>query len=278
MIGILGVCSWSLRPGSPAELARLAAMCGVGALQLALEPLRSRSWDLSDLRSVLDVSGLRVVSGMFEPLGEDYSTIARIRETGGVLPDSTWEENQRRAEQTASIAEELGIGLVTLHAGFIPHGSDDPIREKMLDRLGMLVEIFADRGIGLGLETGQESAESLSGFLDELGLDSVGVNFDPANMVLYGTGDPIAALRHLLPRVVQVHLKDALAPVRAGDWGTEVPVGDGGVDWPAFMELISSSNREIATMIEREAGGARVDDIRRGLTHLDGVRRGIRRG
>jgi sugar phosphate isomerase/epimerase len=269
---MMGVCSWSLRPGSPAELAQLAAQCGVGAVQLALEPLRSRAWDVSDLRSVLEVSGLRIASGMFEPVGEDYSTITRIRETGGVLPDSTWEENRRRAGQAAAIAEELGIGLVTLHAGVIPHGAGDPQRGRVLDRLRVLVELFAERGVSLGLETGQETAESLSRFLDELGSESVGVNFDPANMILYGTGDPIAALRQLLPRVVQVHLKDAIPSARADDWGTEVPVGAGAVDWPAFMGLVASGVRIIDTMLEREAGDARVEDIRRGLTHLGGVR------
>ncbi|TVR99762.1 MAG: sugar phosphate isomerase/epimerase, partial [Phycisphaerales bacterium] len=137
---------------------------------------------------------------------------------------------------------------------------DDPERPKMLDRLRAVADAFEDRGVAVGLETGQESATTLLEVLGELDRPSVGVNFDPANMALYGMGDPVEALRLLLDRVVQVHIKDA-RPTRApGEWGTEVPVGEGVVDWKAFFNVLRSHGRGIDMLIEREAGDDRVGD------------------
>jgi L-ribulose-5-phosphate 3-epimerase len=96
----------------------------------------------------------------------------------------------------------------------------------------------------------------------------VGVNFDPANMMLYGMGDPIEAFRLLLPRVVQVHLKDATATDTPGTWGAEVPVGSGEVDWAAFGDVLRSADRAIDALFEREAGEERVADIRAGHAAL----------
>ena len=91
--------------------------------------------------------------------------------------------------------------------------------------------------------------------------DHAGVNFDPANMILYGMGDPVEALRALLPHVLQVHVKDATPTAEPGTWGAEVPAGTGAVDWPAFFAVLSGAGRPIDLMIEREAGGTRVADI-----------------
>ncbi|HIA27537.1 MAG TPA: hypothetical protein EYN79_05370, partial [Planctomycetes bacterium] len=88
-------------------------------------------------------------------------------------------------------------------------------------------------GVKLALETGQESAATLEGALEALGRSDVGVNFDPANMILYGMGNPVEALVRLAPRVAQIHIKDALASEVAGEWGSEVVVGTGEVDWQA---------------------------------------------
>ena len=100
-------------------------------------------------------------------------------------------------------------------------------------------------------------------FLDDLAGTSVGVNFDPANLILYGKGDPVAALERLAPSVLQVHIKDALPPARRGEWGIEVPVGEGAIDWPAFLDALARCPEVDTLAIEREAGDRRVLDIAR---------------
>jgi sugar phosphate isomerase/epimerase len=132
----------------------------------------------------------------------------------------------------------------------------------MIVRVGAIAEAFADAGIVTALETGQESAETLVGVLEELGRDTVGVNFDPANMVLYGMGDPVEALRRLAPWVRQVHIKDAVPAGAPGVWGEERPVGTGGVDWPKFLGVLVQECPSIDLVIEREGGDTRVEDVR----------------
>jgi sugar phosphate isomerase/epimerase len=89
----------------------------------------------------------------------------------------------------------------------------------------------------------------------------VGVNFDPANMILYDKGDPIAALRVLGPWLKQCHIKDATRTKTPGTWGNEVVAGTGEVDWPAFFRTLGELGFTGNLCIEREAGSQRVADI-----------------
>ena len=91
---------------------------------------------------------------------------------------------------------------------------------------------------------------------------AAGVNFDPANMILYGMGDPVAALRALEPHVRQVHVKDALPSATPGEWGSEVRAGTGRVDWPAFFAIARELG--VAFLIEREAGEQPASERHRG--------------
>lgn len=261
----VGVCSWSLRPGSPRELASQLAACGVDAVQLALDPVREGRWDEAETVGVLREAGIAVVSGMMGAAGEDYTTMDSIRRTGGVRPDATWPDNLKAARENAALAARMGLPLVTLHAGFIPHDRSDPERATLIDRLRQVVDAFADRGVRVGFETGQESAATLLDALDELDRPGAGVNFDPANMILYAMGDPVQALADLAPRVVQLHVKDALPAAQPGEWGTEVPAGEGAVDWPAFFRVVGERLRDRDLIVEREAGDHRVQDAARAV-------------
>jgi L-ribulose-5-phosphate 3-epimerase len=258
----VGVCSWSLRPSGPEELAKAAASCGVTGVQLALDPLRTGQWDARGTVTALEAAGLRILSGMMATRGEDYSTLDSIRATGGVRLDEHWDENLAAARANAVIARGLGVTLVTLHAGFLPHDERDPLRATMLERLRKLIGAFAEQGVTVGLETGQEDAPTLLSVLNELRAQPPRVNFDPANMILYGMGNPVEALRLLAPHVAQVHIKDAVAAHEPGAWGTEVPAGTGEVDWPAFLDAVRTLPDSVALVIEREAGEHRIDDIR----------------
>ena len=117
----LGVCSWCLRAGSPAELVERVRAVGVSSVQLHLDPLRG-DWDSGETQDRLREAGIAIASGMMAMRGEDYSTLNTIRETGGVRPDATWEANLAAAEANAALAADLGVDLVTFHAGFIEHG------------------------------------------------------------------------------------------------------------------------------------------------------------
>lgn len=263
----VAVCSWSLQASSPAELVTRVQATGARAVQLALTPIAEKPSVWSCVFDALRAAGIEVASGMLETVGEDYSTLDTIRATGGVVPDATWPATRARAAEVAQIAGAHGIGLVTFHAGFIPHDAGTE-REKLLGRLREIAAMFAAHGARIAFETGQESAETLAEALDALGDRSIGVNFDPANMILYGMGDPVSAVRVLAPRIAQIHIKDALPTKVAGTWGSEVRVGTGAVDWTAFIAALAGAPATIRLAVEREAGDDRVGDIRAALELL----------
>lgn len=258
----LGVCSWSLQPGSPVELAQRVRAAGLDAVQLALNPLvpgTPGGWDAAETARVLADAGIEVLSGMASMRGEDYTTLESIERTGGVRPDEHWAANLATTAAVARVAADLGLGLVTYHAGFMPDRADDPERAKLIQRIRELSDLFSAHEVEVALETGQETAANLLSVLDELARPDLGVNFDPANMLLYGKGDPVEAITALGPHVRQIHIKDAHPSPAPGAWGSEMVVGEGSVDWPRFLELARGLGVDL--VIEREHGDQRVADV-----------------
>jgi L-ribulose-5-phosphate 3-epimerase len=258
----VAVCSWSLQPTGPQDLVTKLAATGISRVQLALDPLREAPAVWGETTALFRANALSIVSGMFGCVGEDYSTLDSIRVTGGIAPDATWERNWDNIRAIAALAQKLGLKLVTFHAGFLPHEEADPSFAKMLRRLGETADAFQAAGIALGLETGQETAPVLVQLLQKLKRPNVGVNFDPANMILYDKGDPITALRTLGPWIRQVHIKDARRTKVPGSWGEEVAAGTGEVAWRSFFATLRELNYRGDFVIEREAGNQRVVDIR----------------
>lgn len=265
----IGVCSWSLRATGPRDLAEKVSALGLTKVQLGLTPHRDDPGTWEGVQEILGQSGISIVSGMFSTVGEDYTTPETIRRTGGIVPDEHWEENQRIAEAAAKLARQMGLDLVSTHAGFLPHDRGDPGFDKLCGRVATLARIYS--GGSLLLESGQESADTLLVFLGEMahrGAGNVAVNFDPANMILYDMDEPIEALRKLAPHVRQVHVKDAKRTNVRGQWGEEVVVGTGQVDWVAFVKVLAEAGYEGDYIFEREAGNDRVGDICQGITAL----------
>lgn len=265
----LAVCSWSLRPRDPRDLLAQLEQIGIHHVQIALDPLRDEPQVWGALADLCARQNVTLVSGMFGTLGEDYSTLQSIERTGGVVPDATWPDNWRNIQAAADIAQKLGLKMVSFHAGFLPHEKSDPRFDKLVGRITQIADLFAAKHITLGFETGQETAATLNAFLGELNKPNVGVNFDPANMILYDKGDPIAALQMLGPWVRHCHMKDAVKTKVPGTWGEEVPVGKGQVDWRAFLRTLNGIGFKGTLAIEREAGEQRVEDIRAARQYLE---------
>ena len=267
----LAVCSWSLQPETPARLAEDLDVLGIRRVQLALDPLRERPEVWGNCIPNLAEHGIEVASGMMTAVGEDYSTIDSIRVTGGITPDNTWVANLENFTANAEILKAHNIKTALFHAGFLPHEESDPDFDKMINRLTTVADVFAERGLGVILETGQEPATGLLAFLEKLNRPNVGANFDPANMILYASGDPIEALRTLGSHVRSVHIKDANLTKTPGTWGDEVVVGSGQVKWPEFFRVLEEIGFSGDLCIEREAGEYRVADIRAARNFLEAL-------
>ena len=267
----LAVCSWSLQPASPKQLIEQLQAVGLSRIQCALDPVRQDPSVWGRLADECSSAGIQFASGMFGCVGEDYTTMDSIRRTGGIVPDATWEQNWKNIQAAAELAKTMNLKLVSFHAGFLPHDENDPATAALTHRLRLVADVFGAKKIDLALETGQETADTLNEFLNKLARPNVGVNFDPANMILYDKGDPIEALRTLGPWLKQCHIKDANKTRVPGTWGDEVVVGTGQVDWKEFFRTLEELKFEGDLCIEREAGTQRVQDIRAARTFIESL-------
>jgi sugar phosphate isomerase/epimerase len=251
----IGVCSWSLRPANAAELVEKLERLGLAHVQLALGNLlemdeAQRNAELDTLRR----AGVQVTAGMISFPGEDYTTIATIKQTGGYVPDERWQERRELTARAARLSKQLGMNLLSTHVGFVPPSSDAKYG-TMVDRVGDIGKILADHGLDLIMETGQEPASELLQFINDVPARNVAVNFDPANMILYGAGDPVEAVRTLGRHIRHVHIKDAIASNQPGtNWGEEVPFGTGEVPVDDFLGSLKDVGYEGPFVIERETG------------------------
>jgi sugar phosphate isomerase/epimerase len=144
----------------------------------------------------------------------------------------------------------------------------------MVERVSELAAPLAENGIELLMETGQESAHELLQFLNDLPTRNVAINFDPANMILYGAGDPIEAINVLGRHIRHVHVKDARLSGKPGiEWGEEVPFGTGEVPPKLFLEALANVGYKGALAIEREAGDQRIADVATAVAALQAAAR-----
>jgi L-ribulose-5-phosphate 3-epimerase len=266
----LGVCSWSLQVTSVDELKRLLDNLGVSAAQIACGDPHHATWSEGDaLPEAARNSGLVLTGAMLGFPGEDYTTPQTIQATGGFGDPSTRPERLDRLAWALDRTVAMGLSDLTLHAGFLPE-IDDPGRSAMLATLARAGEMAGEKGVTLAFETGQESALLLRLTLDELKSPFLKVNFDPANMLLYDMGDPIHAVEILGPDIRSVHVKDARRPTIAGQWGEEVPLGQGEVEIPRFLKTLKAIGYAGPLVVEREVGdqAGRIADIKHGLDFL----------
>jgi sugar phosphate isomerase/epimerase len=213
---------------------------------------------------------LHTLVGVYK--GESYADIPAVRQTVGFIPVATREEREARSLAIIDLAAEMGIPGFGTHIGFVPEDTGSADYTAVLAMVRRIADHAAQRNITFALETGQETAQSLLEFLLAVDRPNVGVNFDPANMILYGTGDPIEALEIVGPHVITVHAKDGIWPPAGtpGSLGTEVPLGEGKVDFPAFLSILRKFGYEGPLFIEREAKDpqVRLRDMARGKAFL----------
>jgi len=156
--------------------------------------------------------------------------------------------------EVSDFAASLGVKSIALHVGFVPEDTSDPDYTAVRDLVRRIADHAAGHGQTFALETGQETAEVLLQFLNDVGRDNVRINFDPANMILYGTGDPIEALEVLGPHLASVHAKDGNWPAKEfpGGLGKERPLGQGSVGMERFIAKLKSIGYEGTIHVERE--------------------------
>ena len=185
--------------------------------------------------------------------GESYADIPTVVKTVGLVPAQTRAQRLAEMKEISDFSKMLGCNVIALHLGFVPHDTESALYKDVLAVTKDLCQYASANGQALHLETGQETAEALNQFIDDVGHDNLFVNFDPANMILYGTGEPIDALRALGQRVKSCHFKDATWSDTPGEtWGAQVPLGQGDVDIQKYMDTLKEIGYQGPLTIERE--------------------------
>ena len=227
---------------------------GVPTIQLHAPAKATRTQENADrfLARLADLGiTLTAVFGGFE--GESYADIPTVSATVGLVPPETRAARTQEMKEIADFAKMLNCNVVALHLGFVPHDTNDPLYAEVLTITREICDHCQAHGQALHLETGQETADALLQFIGDVQRDNLFINFDPANMILYGTGEPIEALKKVGKYVRSIHCKDGTWADKPGEeWGQEVPLGEGDVGFEAYLRTLDEIGYVGPLTIERE--------------------------
>ena len=226
----------------------------VETIQLHTPSKSSRTKEKADaFLATLGEMGVEITAVFAGFAGESYADIPTTQRTVGLVPEATRAERLAELMEIADFARLLGVDVVGLHIGFIPHEPDDSTYQDVVTAARKACDHCRQNNQRVHLETGQENADVLLRFIGDVERDNLFVNFDPANMILYGSGDPLVALEKVGRYVRSVHCKDALWSQQPGEtWGTEVPLGEGAVGMEAYLRLLDRLGYTGPLTIERE--------------------------
>ena len=223
-------------------------------------------------KAEIDREPFTVVSLIVAYDGESYADIPTVEATVGFIPHATRAEREERTMKVIEFASRLGVGGIGCHIGFVPEDTAHSDYVAVRDLVRRICDRAATYGQTFALETGQEPAGVLLEFLRDVNRPNLCINFDPANMILYGTGDPIEALRILAPHVKSVHCKDGDWPPKGvpGALGSERPLGQGSVGIERFVSTLREIGFPGPLNVERECENQeeRIRDIREAVKLL----------
>ncbi|HUL77705.1 MAG TPA: sugar phosphate isomerase/epimerase family protein [Vicinamibacteria bacterium] len=222
----------------------LAAVRSLGLRRVQVSRLADRYYTpegARELAGLLTEAGVTsdAVVAVFD--GEDYRDQEAVLRTVGFRPAGVRAPRLAYARRCVDLAAAIGTKVVTFHVGFLPRQPADPDYRAMLQAVSDVATYAAGKGVTVSLETGQETAEELAAFLDAVKGPRVGVNFDTANLVLYGLDQPARALEKLLGRVTSVHVKDGLPPAAPGQLGREARLGEGRAEVAECLRILERS-------------------------------------
>jgi len=190
--------------------------------------------------------------------------------TIGLVPRETRGARVMHIKKASDFAQQCGIDAVQTHCGFIPENPNDPLYKETVAAIRDVAGYCKRNGQNLRYETGQETPITLVRTIQDVGLDNQGVNFDLANLILYGKANPVDAIELLGPYVQGIHAKDGLWPTNPRELGQEVPIGKGKVDFPRIIARLKEFNYRGAVTIEREISGPRqMEDVRGAKAYLE---------
>ena len=207
---------------------------------------------------------------------DDYTTTDIVKQTVGLVPKDRRDRRLAETLEIADFAHGLGVDAIGMHLGFVPQDPADPDFSAIVDVTRKVCDHCLAQGQYFHLETGQETANELLTFINAVDRENLAVNFDPANMILYGAGDPLVALDMVGQHVRSVHCKDAAIERKPGQpWYEDAPLGQGDVNIKALLLRLRDLGYEGPLTIEREYSPDQDGDIKEALQLLEDLRQEI---
>lgn len=255
---------------SPKTALLAAKELGLSTVQMGYPELLNNENGVAEIKRAVAETGIEITTVFCGFPGESYADIPTVRATVGLVPEATRPERVARVMEISQFAQKIGVDRVAAHIGFIPEDENDARYPALLETVQEICDELKKRGQVFALETGQETAKTLRRFIDDLERDNIRVNFDPANMILYGNDNPIEAMPVLADWIDGVHCKDGRWPTEENKLGHETPLNEGDVNIPEWIKALLETGFTGPLTIEREiAGEEQKKDIRKAVELLN---------
>ncbi len=262
--------------GQDDPLRALEAVKSLGLDTVQVSKLPDRFYTVEgakEFSGFLRRTGIRADSVVAVFAGESYKDRDTVVRTVGFRPVELIAGRLEYLRRCVDFARAIGARLVTFHMGFLPKDPGDEAYRAMLAAVTDIAGHAAKQNVTISLETGQETGEEMAAFLDKITVARVGVNFDPANLVIYGVDSPSRALARFVSRVTSVHVKDALLPDAPGAMGREVRPGEGRAELSECFRLLREAGFTGALIIEnyvaRESRTDPMDELRQAKAFIE---------
>ncbi|MBR4287472.1 MAG: sugar phosphate isomerase/epimerase [Clostridia bacterium] len=271
----IGIIINSFRTDIPTSVKK-AAECGAQGIQVyatrgEMAPENLVGAKRKEFLDLVKSNGL-VISALCGDLGG-----------GGFIHKDLNEERVEKSKRILDLAKELETDIVTTHIGVVPSDPNHDRYKIMQEACHELAEYADSIDAHFAVETGPETSAVLKGFLDSLNSTGVGVNLDPANLVMVTGDDPVGAVHNLKKYIVHTHAKDGKQifyrdpeivygikkdVIVTDDSFLEVPLGEGSVNWQNYLAALEEIGYNGFLTIEREVGDKPEVDIRAAVDFL----------
>ena len=173
----------------------------------------------------------------------------------GIVPLQYRELRCNDLKRGSDYAKRLGVKQIATHMGYLYENPMVEDYQPLIAAIRDVAEYCKANGQKLLFETGQETPVTLRRVIEDVGTGNLGINLDPANLILYGKGNPVDALDVFGEYVCDIHAKDGKYPTNGHDLGEETIVGAGKVNFPKFIETLKEIGYNGTLIIEREIWG-----------------------
>jgi L-ribulose-5-phosphate 3-epimerase len=248
----LGCIFWAQNNKSALEQLQALKALGLHCAQLGCSGEYQIDGKAPEWKAACEAENFTLLAVVAAYDGEDYADIPTVERTVGFIPPATREAREARTLALSDFARDIGIPVFACHVGFVPHDKSNENYIAVQAMVRRICDHCAANGQRFHLETGQEPAEVLLDFLTDTGKPNLAINFDPANMILYGTSDPVDAMEVLKGHIRSVHVKDGDWPAAPGQLGSEKPLGQGSVGMPRYIAKLKEIGYSGPLVIERE--------------------------